>query len=529
MAQERRNIKPIPSMPIPSQQNTSRISQAAVPVLRKAPAEERTDDSTVQLYTQHSTTTDAFSLPERNKPMEAAHTTTPPFQLKGSNEQATNAAGLISPAQSADMQSAFQLKEASTTGNVSVKPIQRMVKYEFNPMTNKFFNVKYIRGNQPLSLIGKMHGKHTTADASQAAVYELGLEGRTLVQGLAYLTDVTRAYLNMPGNYLIDFHMNQTGNIGYNYKNEGIPQAFNNYFELQKKLHTYSMLSSNLVQQYEGADEQGRQALSFQMFAMVNNITYNLGEFRDVLPLVSLYSKGERGGKEKEAKASLYDAERLLREGGDVDNETKKRLKLELMDHFDLAAIDMIYDTSEERNPEAAYEKNLREALNWLDIDVLATKVVDMDTGVVTNVKVFEKIAGQIVADMIQNHIAQMYVSYPNVAKAVNFQDFSIADMKILLQKKNFANLNDEVERIYEEGNVDMWEEEAELVEGEGEGEGEEGENAHEADSDSENEYHEEVDSEDDMDQEIIDINNDTATYGLPATTKEDRKKAFNL
>ena len=87
-------------------------------------------------------------------------------------------------------------------------------------------------------------------------------------------------------------------------------------------MYLYSLQAVNLVLQYKGADDAGKQMLAFQMLAMVNNITYNLGEFRDVVPLVSLYSKGEKGGKEKEAKASLYETERLLRAGGTIDEET---------------------------------------------------------------------------------------------------------------------------------------------------------------------------------------------------------------
>lgn len=553
-----------------SDKSTSAISKTAVPPLQRAPAQAGADDGMVQMYSAHATAVHPFSMPDGIKPAANGETAVKPFQLRANNRDvATDAAPEawhVVLQQQGRVQPAFQLKEvlhehaSEKNEHASEKPVQRVVKYEIDPTTRKFFNVKYIRGNQPLALIGKMHGKHTTADVAQAAVYELGLEGRTLDDGLFYLTEVTKAYLNMPGNYLIDFHMNQTGNIWYNYRNEGIPQAFETYFDLSKKLFQYAMISGNLVRQYREGDETEKQRLAFEMFAMVNNITYNLGEFREVVPLVSLYSKGEKGGKEKEAKASLYESERLLRDGGTIDEETKAQLKLELMDHFDLAAVKMIYDTSEDKDKEASFENNLREALNWLDIDVLATKLVDMDSGKTTDERKYEKIAGQIVSDMVQNHILQMYVSYPNVARAVNFQDFNIKDMTALMEKKKLPAIGEEVGRIFEEGNVDMWVEDED--EGEVEGKGKErlygkdthddevgGENAvdeetgtenavdEEADSDDELydedefEFNEETDGVDAMNEEIRDLNQEITTDGfLPSSTKEDRKKTtFNF
>jgi len=545
MPYESRNTKTItsPSTFATSNQSISGISKTAVPPLQKAPAEEQSEERIAQMYNEHAGKVNSFPLPDGNKSAGDEKAGITPFQLKESNKgeaaDAAPEAWHVVQRQQGRVQAAVQLKKGDgAKGNTSEKPVQRMVKYEFDPGTNKFFNVKYIRGNQPLSLIGKMHGKHTTADASQAAVYELGLEGRTLEDGLHYLTEVTKAYLNMPGNYLMEFHMNNTGNIAYNSRNEGIPLAFHTYFELHKKLYLYSLQAGNLVLQYKGADDTGKQMLAFQMLAMVNNITYNLGEFRDVVPLVSLYSKGEKGGKEKEAKASLYETERLLRGGGTIDEETKAELKLELMDHFDLAAIKMIYDTSEEADKEEAYALNLRTALNWLDIDLLASKVVDMDSGKIADKKVFERIAGELVTNMIHNHIVQMYVSYPEVAKAVNFQDFSITDITALMEKKNFSPLNDEVAQIYEEGIVDMWEEEddaevEEETEGkgkekyDGEGEPDETEDAVGVDieSDYDYDYDEGLDGENALDEEIKGLNEEITTDNfIPASTKEERK-----
>lgn len=330
MPHESRNTKTITSSPsfAAHNQSISGISKTAVPLLQKAPVEKDSEDGPVQMYGEHAADVNAFSLPGGNKPGENRNDPVKPVQLKDTNigevrqeeHSAPEAWHVVQ--QQGRVLPASRMKDSaglrSNKGDMSEKPIQRMVKYEFNFQTRTFFNVKYIRTNQPLTLIGKMHGKHATADAAQAPVYELGLEGRTLGEGLEYLTGVARAYLNMPGNYLMDFHMNQTGNVLYNPRNEGIPHAFDRFHELHKKLQEYVWISTNLVQIYKDPREEQQDRIAFEMLSMVNNISYNLGEFRDLLPLVNLHSKGEKGGKEKEAKASLSETELSLRKGGNI-------------------------------------------------------------------------------------------------------------------------------------------------------------------------------------------------------------------
>jgi hypothetical protein len=362
-----------------------------------------------------------------------------------------------------------------STKNPSGETVQRIVSYQIDSDTDTINNVVYTRTNQPLTLNGKMHGKHATADSAQAAVFEIGLNGLKLPDALKYLKEVAESYLKMPSINLINYHQDQTGNKMYNNQNEGIPLAYKSFYEKGQDLHNLIAPISGIVMNYNYNKENDidNGVLLYKMASLITKITTTIDDFRDLVPLVNLDSKGEIAGKEKDSKAILDPKEKELRKGIKFDDTDGDEIKVVFWQMFDMAAINMLYDIQdiEGDDDEDKYAYNIRDSLKWFDLDSMVEyyeKQIrsteghsedDLNT-------IYKRIAAELVTVMIQNHVHQMYISYPMLAKAAKLEATTLQNIKELQKKYDHTELDDFLTDAFEDDfenyNPDDYEEEVE-------------------------------------------------------------------
>jgi len=294
----------------------------------------------------------------------------------------------------------------TSSGTSSV--LQGFFKFTLEEDSYKIKSATYLRSKDILSLIGRIQGKHTTADVAQRPAFEIYFKaGRDIDAAAFNFLTIAGGYTKLPGMQLAQFHLLESKSAHEVEINEGMITAHKKLGELKSSSLKEQEILEKAITAFKSAENpMQKKAAAFDLVTSLQRLVEVTEDLRDLVPLTNLWSKNEKRGKEPEAMKVLEPQETKMLDDpfAEVPEEMHKEMLINMWHLFDFKAIGLLLDEVDESD----VEDTVNTYIPWLDWTSFMKAYSNIAKSKLDGMHI-------IVAYMLAQHIRQMELSFHNI------------------------------------------------------------------------------------------------------------------